>query len=349
MNTFWLIAAAMILAALACIVPPLLRRPASENGHAFAAHHAALAGLLVALVPASALTLYMRIGDPAALAIQTATQPSMSDHADTPASMEAVVSRLASRLRAAPDDAQGWAMLARSYMVLDRPDDATEAYRRAVALDPRNPDLLADYADALASANGGALNDASLKVIESALAMDPKQPKALALAASVAFDQRDFARAIQYWERLKNVPDLAPEIGQQAQRNIDEARKLAAQGQLAKPASVEVRVQLSPELAKRVRPTDTVFVYALADDGSRMPLAVQRLRANQLPATVHLDDSMAMTPARRLSGFEHISIDARVSSSGEARPVAGDLTGSSGLVTARGTSVIGVTIGDIVH
>ena len=141
-----------------------------------------------------------------------------------------------------------------------------------------------------------------------------------------------------------NVPDLAPEIGQQARKNIDETRALAAKG-----ASVNVRVSLSAELEKRVRPTDTVFVYALADDGSRMPLAVQRLSVNQLPATVRLDDSMSMTPGRRLSDFSRISIDARVSASGQARPASGDMTGSSGIVSLEGAKVVEVRIDDVVR
>ena len=353
MIAFWLIAAAMMLAALACVVAPLLRSFAHEPGRgALPMRHAAVAGLLIALMPAAALTLYMRIGDPAALAVQTAADASSpGDHADTPGSMQAVVSRLAARLRHNPDDAQGWSMLARSYMVLDRPGDASEAYRRAVALNPRDADLLADYADAMASANDGDLNDAVLKVVGSALALDAQQPKALALAASAAMDRRDYAQAIRYWERLKNVPDLAPEIARQAQKNIEEARTLAAKSSLAETAttSVEVRVQLSPELEKRVRPGDTVFVYALADDGTRMPLAVQRLRADQLPMTVRLDDSMSMTPSRRISDFPRLSIAARVSASGQARPVSGDLTGSSGPVPSKGAGVIEVTIADVVR
>jgi cytochrome c-type biogenesis protein CcmH len=340
MTAFWLIVAAMMLGALACVVPPLLRAPA------LCARHAALAGLLVALVPASALTLYMRIGDPGALAIEAAPVSSTGEHADAPASMEAAVSRLAARLRKHPDDAPGWAMLARSYMALDRPADATEAYRRAVAMTPRDAALLADYADALASARGGDFDGPALNAIDSALALDANQPKALALAASAAFDRRDYTGAIRFWERLSKAPDLAPEIARQALKNIDETRALAARGS---GASVEVRVKLSTELEQRVRPTDTVFVYALADDGSRMPLAVQRLSASRLPATVRLDDSMSMTPNRRLSDFSRISIDARVSATGQARPATGDLTGSSGPVSSKEAGVIDVTIGDVVR
>ncbi|BAN28106.1 tetratricopeptide repeat protein [Caballeronia insecticola] len=356
MTAFWLSAAAMMLAALACIVTPLLRTRAQQHGPAFAPRHAAVAGLLIALVPGAALTLYMRIGDPAALAIQTAAEPSPSEnHADSPGSMQAVVSRLAARLQRTPDDAQGWAMLARSYMALDRPGDATQAYRRAVALNPRDAELLADYADAMASANAGDLNGAALGVVESALALDAKQPKALALAASAAIDRRDYDGAIRFWERLKNAPDLTPQIAQQAQRNIDEARTLATQDKRVRAAlasasaSVEVRVRLSPELEGRVHPGDTVFVYALADDGSRMPLAVRRLQADQLPTTVRLDDSMSMAPNRRLSDFARISVAARVSASGKAQPEPGDLSGSSGLVSSREEGVIDVRIADVVR
>ena len=210
MTTFWSIAAGMMLVAVGCVTVPLLSAQR---------RHAALAGLLIAAVPSAAITLYMRIGNPAALALDSATS---GEHADSPASLELMVSRLAVRLRREPNDAAGWAMLARSYAVLERPDDAAAAYHRALLQNPRDADLLADYADALASTKNGDLSGAPQANIDAALAIDPDHPKALALAASAAADRRDYAAAIRYWTRLRDVSGGETELARQAQKNIDE-------------------------------------------------------------------------------------------------------------------------------
>ncbi|MDR5740367.1 MULTISPECIES: tetratricopeptide repeat protein [unclassified Caballeronia] len=213
MIAFWLIAAVMVLAALGCVVTPLLGRERA---------HAALAALLIALLPSAAMTMYMHIGNPAALAVYSGDTAGIDKHGESPGSIEVMVSRLAARMSRTPDDAKGWTMLARSYAVLERPADAAAAYRRALALTPRDPDLLADYADALASARGGDLSGEPLTNIDAALAIDPGHPKALALAASAAFDRRDYPLAIRHWEALRDVSGAEPEIARQAQKNIDE-------------------------------------------------------------------------------------------------------------------------------
>ncbi|MCC8405399.1 c-type cytochrome biogenesis protein CcmI [Paraburkholderia sp. MMS20-SJTN17] len=185
-----------------------------------------VAALLVALLPAGALVLYMRIGDPVAVAIESTDGAQNVEHMGSPGSLDYVVSRLALRLRNQPNDPAAWAMLARSYVVLERAEDAVAAYRRALALTHAEPELLADYADALATLHGGDLNGEALQSIQAALALDPRNVKALALAGSAALDRRDYRQAMQYWERLKTVAD--PEIAAQAQRNIETTAALMA-------------------------------------------------------------------------------------------------------------------------
>ncbi len=340
MMLFWPIAAAMTVVALTCVVKPLL-----DARGVLDARHGALAGLVTALVPLAALALYMRIGDPGALAIGTTASSSAEHHADTPDSMNAAVTRLVARLRREPNDAPGWAMLARSYAAPERPADAVAAYRHALALNPRDPDLLADFADALASANGSDLSGEPSRNIEAALAIAPDHPKVLALAASAALDRRDFALTTRYWQRLSEVPGIDPGIAQQARRNIDETRASSSAG--AK-RTVVANVSLDPAFDARVHASDAVFVYALGDDGGRMPLAVKRLRADQLPARVKLDDSMSMTPERSLSNVERFRIVARVSATGTAQPSSGDLSGTSGIIARDGSSV-DVVIREIVR
>jgi cytochrome c-type biogenesis protein CcmH len=187
------------------------------------ATRAGTAALLVALMPAAAFALYLHLGEPGALTLDRAYS---ERHGVASGPLELMVSRLAIRLREQPADADGWAMLARSYFALDRARDASAAYARAVALTQGDAQLRADYADAIASGHDGSLGgDASVQ-IQAALAIDPSNPKALALAGSAAQDRKDYVAAIHYWQRLEAV--LVPDspAAAQARRKIGEMQAL---------------------------------------------------------------------------------------------------------------------------
>jgi cytochrome c-type biogenesis protein CcmH len=185
------------------------------------------AAVLLALLPTAALALYIELGEPLAVAVQGGSDAVAADnHAAIQESLEMMVGRLAARLQRQPRDVQDWTMLARSYATLGRADDAVMAYQRALSLNPRDAQLLADYADAQASANGGDLNGESRQSIEAALALDPANLKALALAGSAALDRRDYTHAIQFWERLEQAAGANSGIAARAQKNIDEVRTL---------------------------------------------------------------------------------------------------------------------------
>jgi len=168
------------------------------------------AAVLLAALPTSAVLLYQHLGKPASLwmpgDMMTAAR---SDHTGGDAQIESMVNSLAQRLRDTPDDAPGWALLARSYSTMERPADAVAAYAKAVALAPDVASLRADYADALATAQGGALAGAPTEQVRLALKADPDEPKALALAASAAVERGDVSDAIAQWEHLYRL--LPPE------------------------------------------------------------------------------------------------------------------------------------------
>jgi cytochrome c-type biogenesis protein CcmH len=196
-------------------------------GFARVAHRMGTAAVLLALLPTAALALYIELGEPLAVAVQGGSYAVAADnHAAIQESLEMMVGRLAARLQRQPRDVQDWTMLARSYATLGRADDAVMAYQRALSLNPRDAQLLADYADAQASANGGDLNGESRQSIEAALALDPANLKALALAGSAALDRRDYTHAIQFWERLEQAAGANSGIAARAQKNIDEVRTL---------------------------------------------------------------------------------------------------------------------------
>lgn len=276
-------------------------------------------------------------------------------HATDDQQMAAMVDRLAERLQAEPGNAEGWAMLARSYTVLGRHADATKAYAKATALVPTDAELLADYADALAVLNKGQLSGEPIKLVERALKTDPRNLKALALAGTHAYDRKDYKGAVRYWQQLTDygppdhelVRQMAPALAQaRAQTGLPVTAPRTAAPALSR--SVSGTVTLAAALARQAAPEDTVFILARdAAGSSRMPLAILRKQVRDLPLRYTLDDSLAMSPAATLSGAREVVVEARISKSGEARPQPGDLRGTSRAVKP-GTASVAIEIGEIV-
>jgi cytochrome c-type biogenesis protein CcmH len=263
--------------------------------------------------------------------------------------VEAMVAKLAERMKQNPDDPQGWAMLGRSYAVMRRFDDAAQAYAQAAKRAPDSPHVLTDYADALAMARGQSLQGEPEALVLRALKIDPNHHKALALAGSAAMERNDAANAIPYWEKLATLIPPDGEMARDIQASIREARAMAQGGaklaeQKAAASGVTGTVTLAPALQGKVSANDTLFVFArtAGNDGPRMPLALLKRKAGDLPLQFTLDDSMAMSPAGKLSASPKIIVSARISKSGEAMPRAGDLQGATSPVNnpAQGLRIV---------
>ena len=288
-------------------------------------------------VPLVALAVYAMVGNPGVIALEADAQA-------TNQQIEGMVDRLAARLKENPDDVEGWKMLGRSYGVLGRFSEAIDAYGKAAVRAPRDADLLVDFADVLAMANGRRLVGEPEKLVERALVLDPQNLKGLALSGTAAFVRGDFARAAAQWERMLPLVGPDSEDARIIRGNIEEARAKAgaAGGKAAPVAKLAGTVSLSPKLKGRTAPDDTVFIFARAAEGPRVPLAVLRMKVRDLPAAFSLDDSMAMAPGARLSAFPRVVVAARVSKSGSAAPQPGDLQGASAAVAndAAGVKVV---------
>lgn len=309
-----------------------------------------LVASVAGLFPIATLLLYLIVGAPQAFG-PPAASPGAGQHV-TLEQVEMLVGRLAERLEQQPDDPQGWTMLARANYALKRYEQAVKAYERATTLVPNDASLLADYADALATTLGGNLAGTPMELVRRALALDPNQWKALALAGTEAFERKAYAEAIGYWERVRAAAPEGSAVAQSIEASIAEARQLAAGG--AKPsvgvaattlagAQLSGTVSLGAALRDKAAPEDAVFVFARAASGPRMPLAVQKTRVKDLPFRFALDDSMAMAPNLKLSDFAEVVVVARVSKSGNASAQSGDLEGTSAPVKA-GTSDLAVVI-----
>lgn len=339
--------------------------------------------VLTFAIPALALGVYYELGswrilsNPIATAAPVATQQQAGNNtaaADgTPANsgmapVDELVARLEQKLKDEPGNAKGWLMLGRSYVYLNRYADAVRAYAQAETLTtPPDAQLYAEYAEALALANGENLEGAPERLIEKALALQPDQPNALWLAGMAAFQKADYPTAVKYWEHLQTLtaPDneqaemLADYIAQARAgnpiENIVQPSAPTSNADVAPApaaanggASIKVHVTLAPALAAQAGAEDTVFVYARAAQGPPMPLAITRLKVKDLPADVTLDDSQAMMPAMKLSGFAEVIIGARVSKGGDALPVSGDLQHVSAAVKTQDTATVDIVIDQVV-
>ena len=241
------------------------------------------------------------------------------------------------RVAANPRDAQSWLALAEVRRGQRDWAGARAAYMKLVELRAMSAQSWADYADVLGSLADGSLGGDAGRAIDSALALDAANPKALWLKASQANEQHRYAEALVWWKKLRAAlpPDSADV--RMVDANIAEASSLATgtsavpAGPVAAPAggaasvAVSGTVSLDKRFADRVQSDATLFIYAKAADSPGPPLAVLRTTVGSWPVTFRLDDSLAMMPSRRLSQFERVVIEARISRSGQATPAAGDL------------------------
>jgi cytochrome c-type biogenesis protein CcmH len=373
MTLFWVLAAALTAAALLLLLPPLLRKrsaPPDVRGAANAkiyheqlaelgaelqrgaltqeeferasreierrivaeharaagdpgpevARHRAPVGAAVAvglLLPLAAALGYWQLGEPRALDADAM----QAMRGANPQQLEALVQRLAAQLEKSPQDAEGWSLLGRALSSLGHHGEAAKAFARAVQLSPDNRDLLIEFI------------------------------QGLALAGRVEFEQRNYAAAIGYWERILPFAPPESEFARSVAESIAEARGLSsasASASAAPPAAgaLQGTVSLDPALKGKVKPDAVVFILARPAEtkagAPRMPLAVVRTTVDKLPYRFALDDSMAMAPGVKLSGHAKVVVAARISGSGNAAAQKGDAEGTSPPVapTATGVKVV---------
>lgn len=269
---------------------------------------------------------------------------------------------LIQQLRSDTGNPQLWEKLGQQYQQMERPDAANYAFAKALTYGGESADLFLSQAQILSLKQQGALEGEPAELIERARLLEPDNPRAMIWSGLVAIQRGDYDRAISLWERVRNA--LAPDSTQYANINalIGQAQQKKAQAGTAMPgtqqlppdhpptsasastASVEVTVSVSPKLAKLARPDTPVYIFARAVDGPSMPLAVLQKTMSDLPLSIVLDDSGAMTEQARLSQFKAVKIIARVSLSGDVMAQPGDLFGEAGPVDPHSAPRLALTI-----
>lgn len=338
---FYLIAAAMIAAALALLLWPLVRhgRRQGRPGNLFA-----LVLAVAFMVPLATGGLYLLVGTPVALD-GVAAQPAMD--------IDQAVTELRDHLRQQPDDLQGWMLLAQTEAALHQNAQARDAYDHALRLDPKNGAAMVGWAEADSMVRDDhRIEGRALDLLKQAVEADPANQRGLWLLGISQFQHGEYAASAATWRRLQPLLEPGSNVAKAVTEQIAVAEARAG-GKPVPAASaagphLTVEVRLAPTLRDKLKPGAALFVYARAEQGPPMPLAVARLDASQLPATVTLTDAMAMAPQFRLSSADKVLVGARISASGQAIAQAGDLEGDAGVVPVDHAGPIRIVI-DKVH
>jgi cytochrome c-type biogenesis protein CcmH len=320
-----------------------------------------LAVALAVLLPVVSVSLYLALGNLDAVSPQDMIVADAEGVIHSPDALH----KLENKVKRGSQDPNDWWMLARTYTEQKRFSDASNAYARLVVLVPNEAQLWANYADVYAMANGQTLqNDEVTKMIRKSLELDPNNNTALALAGSAAMERGDYLTAMKHWQTL--VDQLGPgsqdaqvyigglkraaellvkQPGGKKQLELLTKGRASAKSALAASA-ITGKVTLSKTLEGKVSPDDTVFILARAAEGPKMPLAVMRKQVKDLPMKFTLDDSMAMQPQLKLSGFPKVVVVARVSKSGSPMPQTGDLQGMTSTIKP-GTKGLNIVINSV--
>lgn len=324
---FYLVAAAMIAAALALLLWPLVRH-GRRQGRSLGVFLLAL-GIAFAL-PLAAGALYLLVGTPVTLDGIPAAEPALS--------VDQAMAELRDHLRQQPGDLQGWLLLAQAQAAVHQSAQARDAYGQALSIDPHNATAMVGWAEADSMAREDhRIDGRALDLIKQAVQSDPANQRGLWLLGISQFQHDDYAGAAATWRRLQPLLDPGSSVAKAVTEQIAVAEARAGGKSAPVSPSVDgprltVQVELAPALRDKLAPGAALFVYARAEHGPPMPLAVARLDASQLPATVTLTDAMAMAPQLKLSTADKVFVGARISASGQAIAQAGDLEGDAGVV-----------------
>ncbi len=312
MTSFVLAALALLVLALAWVLPGLWR---GSRGTALA---------LVLLLAGGTAGVYVLVGTPDALDPRNVAQAT---------TLEEAIAQLERRLVREPGSVEGWVLLGRSRMAQQQWIAARDAFAKAHALLPDEPELMVEYADAqMRAADGGQFPASAGALLERALAAQPMNQRGLLTLGAIRRQSGQPAEAVALWERL--LPQLDPDAAQALAPQIAAAREQA--GMPPAPAgtdppsaaagpTLEVTVELSPSLASQLPPDATLFVFARTPEGGGPPVAVKRLPARDFPIRLQLSDADGLMPTQKLSQQAQVILMARISRTGDAAAVSGDL------------------------
>jgi cytochrome c-type biogenesis protein CcmH len=323
MTLFLVIAAVMAAIAATAVAFPLLRTPRSRLT-------GVLAGVVVMAAAAGLYPLWSNWDWHTAVATKPAVDPQVLE----------MVAKLERHMKDAPDDFQGWLLLGRSDLALERADGAIDAYEHAHRVDPNNVEAMLGLGEALSLRAGGDVIPPAGDLFERAIALEPDNPRALLYSGFGAATRGDRATARQRWLKLKGLHPpadidamLDDRIAELGTADLEQgpaggaAAAASGAGAGSSAALATVNIQIAPALKSRLTGDVPLFVFAREPGGGGPPLAAKRLTSAALGSEVRLSSADSLIPGRSLIAGQKVSITARISFSGQPLPAAGDLYG----------------------
>ncbi|NMP30262.1 c-type cytochrome biogenesis protein CcmI [Thalassotalea sp. M1531] len=284
-------------------------------------------------------------------------QAAMSDHShqDDQTAMHSQLDRIKKALEENPNDPDALYSLAQLYISAGEFEQAISAFDKVIAIEGEHADLIGAKAQATYYAANQKITPEVQALIDKALAINPNDPSTNILLGMHHFIEQSYQQAIDYWQKVADTGSEAVNVDA-LKEAITEAKSRMAltngnQGEEAVTGpQINVAVELGEEvLEKLIQGEDkVVFIYAVPAEGGRMPLAAVKLMASDLPTQVVLNDSRAMTPEMKLSGFEQVNIYAVVSKLGGAGIKSGDYKAEINNVSVNTTDIIQLKIDTIV-
>lgn len=173
-------------------------------------------------IPVLAIGVYMRLGNPGAInpvpgGRQMATDPQVQQMVDS----------LIAKLKANPDNPKGWAMLARSYVVMGKLDEAEETFKKVGDAINTDADIMVEFADLLAVKNNNNIEGRPIELVKKALTINPHHPMGLMMSGVAAYRRADFKMAAAEWEKLLAILEPGSPDAQQVETNVNDARSKA--------------------------------------------------------------------------------------------------------------------------
>jgi len=338
MTLFVLAAAILVLIALGLAIYPLIKTQRK------------LALALIAALPMLTFALYRFVGSPQALdsAFIAENQNQAAPDINT------AIANLQQELKSNPGNIEGWVLLARTHNAMGNFEEADSAFRKAISLEPGNPDLKAELAEAmLRSSKERTFPAEAIELLKQALSENPEHERALFFMGMHFLQQGDLAQAEIYLKKL--LPKLDAEAANALREQINIARaeqnkpplEMVAGDKNANAGSLKVTISLDKSLASAIKPGAVLFVFAKSVNGGGPPVAAKRIVVNTFPIELELSDADSLMPTSNLSSQEKVSISARISMQGIANAQAGDVEADPVITDTKNTKPIEIKLSRI--
>ena len=333
MIYFVSIASVLVLVALGFVTYPLLKTQRK------------LAIAIIISLPLLTFWLYHHVGNPQALAaVKLAQNPPVTD-------INTAIAGLQQELKTHPNNLEGWVLLARTQMTLQNFKDADLAFAKAIALEPSNPDLKTERAEAMMrSSDSRGFPDEAMALLKQVLAENPEHERAMFFMGMHYLQQGDLSQAEIYLNKL--MPKLEPEAAAALVEQINIARaqqnipplETNSTDTVAKKASVKLIVSIDKSLASSIKSGAVLFVFAKSVTGGGPPVAAKRIEVNSFPIELELSDADSLMPTSNLSSQQKVAVLARISLQGIANAQKGDIEADAVIVDTQNTGLVEIKL-----